>query len=115
MNQRFDTGGRTSSSKLEGNNGGTQAREKIDMKEKDKQDVTRGIQCFKYNEIGHRSSECLRKKFTNLTQCVTKDWFKNEEVAKEGDLEVAEEDVGVAVCVVKRLFYIPTQPDDMQH
>ena len=41
---------------------------KIDPKLKEKAKISKEIRCFKCNEVGHKSSDCPMRKFTNFTQ-----------------------------------------------
>ena len=69
-------------------------------KPKEKQEVTKGIWCFKCNETRDRSSDCLRCKFANVTQSEHEVDFNEQEIAKEdGDFEVIEENNEEVVCI----------------
>ena len=86
---------------------------KIDPKLKEKAETSKGIRCFKCNEVGHKSSDCPRRKFTNFTQ-QEEEVFEEEECEEEGDYEEAKEEGDEVVCMVKRLLYTPTQPEESQ-
>lgn len=38
------------------------------LKGKETIEPSKDLKCFKFNEIGHKSNNCLRKKFINMSQ-----------------------------------------------
>ena len=69
----------TSESKLIEFKGKEVSKRKLETKGKEIMDSSEGIRCFKCNEIGHRSSDCPRRKFANVTQCEPEEDYDEQE------------------------------------
>lgn len=117
MNQRFNHKNKASSSRIECKPIDLQGRrvESKKLELKYKQRVIQGIQCFTCNEIGHRSSDCLDRKFANVIQCEFEEDYDEQKIVDDYcNYEVDKENSEEVVCVVKRLLYTLTQSNETQ-
>ncbi|XP_039160932.1 uncharacterized protein LOC120289682 [Eucalyptus grandis] len=69
------------------------------------------IKCYKCNELGHRSSDCPRRKMANVVEhdddIYEDDWIEEEEVEDEEGEHVN--------CVVRRLLLAPRREDTQRN